>query len=83
MRTVFKTSYAADIDLFRHRAQAIWYVLLLAIALLLPLVLGAFGVGEMTNLLIWAIACMGLMVLVGQTGQASLGPSSSPSRWPG
>ena len=27
----------------------------------------------MTNLLIWSIAGLGLMVLVGQTGQASLG----------
>jgi branched-chain amino acid transport system permease protein len=73
MRTVFKTSYDADINLFRHRAQLGWYLALLALALLLPFVVNAFWVGEFTNLLIWAIACMGLMVLVGQTGQASLG----------
>ncbi|TKT77567.1 branched-chain amino acid ABC transporter permease [Aquamicrobium sp. LC103] len=73
MRTVFKTSYDADINLFRHRVQAGWYVLLLVVALALPFLLGTFAIGEMTNLLIWAIACMGLMVLVGQTGQASLG----------
>jgi branched-chain amino acid transport system permease protein len=73
MRTVFKTSYDADIDLFRHRAQAGWYMLLLVVALLVPLMFSSFGVGEATNLLIWAIACMGLMILVGQTGQASLG----------
>ena len=73
MRTVFKTAYDADINLFRHRAHAGWYILLIAAALALPLFLGTFGVGEATNLLIWAIACMGLMVLVGQTGQASLG----------
>ncbi len=73
MRTVFKTSYDADINLFRHRAQAGWYLLLLAIALGLPVVLSTFAIGEMTNLLIWAIACMGLMILVGQSGQASLG----------
>ena len=29
MRFVFKTSYDADIRLFKHRAQATWYVLLL------------------------------------------------------
>ncbi|MEO4001651.1 branched-chain amino acid ABC transporter permease [Mesorhizobium sp. CAU 1732] len=73
MRTVFKTSYDADINLFRHRAQAGWYVLLLVIAVGLPLVMSTFAIGEMTNLLIWAIACMGLMILVGQSGQASLG----------
>lgn len=73
MRIVFKTSYDADINLFRHRAQRNWYMLLLAVLLLMPLALSDFAIGEITNLLIWAIACMGLMVLVGQTGQASLG----------
>jgi branched-chain amino acid transport system permease protein len=73
MRTVFKTSYDADINLFRHGFQAAWYLALLALALVLPLVLDDFLIGEVTNMLIWAIAGMGLMILVGQTGQASLG----------
>jgi branched-chain amino acid transport system permease protein len=73
MRTVFKTSYDADINLFRHRAHMGWYLLLLAVVVALPLVMSTFAIGEMTNLLIWSIACLGLMVLVGQTGQASLG----------
>lgn len=73
MRTVFKTSYDADINLFRDFSQARWYIALLAIALALPFLLGDFWLGEMTNVLIWAIAGMGIMVLVGQTGQASLG----------
>src|SRR5690606_4104755 len=54
-------------------AQRGWYILLLLAALAVPFVLSTFAVGEMTNLLIWSIACMGLMILVGQTGQASLG----------
>lgn len=73
MRTVFKTSYDADINLFKHSAQRNWYILLLAFALALPFLISSFAIGEATNLLIWAIACMGLMILVGQTGQASLG----------
>ncbi|MGE0500737.1 MAG: branched-chain amino acid ABC transporter permease [Rhizobiaceae bacterium] len=73
MRTVFKTSYDADINLFRHRAQMGWYLALLLLALVLPFLLGTFWIGEMTHVLIWAIAGMGLMILVGQTGQASLG----------
>ncbi|MGD9915167.1 MAG: branched-chain amino acid ABC transporter permease [Rhizobiaceae bacterium] len=73
MRTVFKTSYDADINLFRHGAQAGWYALLVLLAIALPFILGKFWLGEMTNVLIWAVAGMGLMVLVGQTGQASLG----------
>lgn len=73
MRTVFKTSYDADIDYFRHGMQAFWYLALLALAVLLPFLISSFALGEMTNMLIWAIAGMGIMLLVGQTGQASLG----------
>ncbi len=73
MRTVFKTSYDADINLFKHSAQRNWYILLLAVTVALPFFLSDFALGEMTNLLIWSIACMGLMVLVGQSGQPSLG----------
>ncbi len=73
MRTVFKTSYDADINLFKHGAQAGWYAALLLLAIGLPLLFNDFWLGETTNMLIWAIAGMGLMILVGQTGQASLG----------
>ncbi|MCP4315327.1 MAG: branched-chain amino acid ABC transporter permease [Hyphomicrobiales bacterium] len=73
MRIVFKTSYDADIRLFKHNAQAFWYLLLFAIAILLPFIVSEFLIGEATLVLIWAICGMGLMILVGQTGQASLG----------
>lgn len=73
MRIVFKTSYDSDINLFKHRQQMFWYALLLLIALALPWLVGEFWLGEFTSMLIWAVACMGLMLLVGHTGQASLG----------
>lgn len=73
MRTVFKTSYDADIRLFKHGAQAFWYGLLLTAVLALPFAISNFLVGEVTNVLIWALAGMGLMVLTGQTGLVSLG----------
>jgi len=73
MRTVFKTSYDADIDLFKDRVQMGWYLALGLLALVLPWLVSTFWLGEATNMLIWAIAGMGLMILVGQTGQASLG----------
>ncbi len=73
MRILFKTSHEDDLRLFKHRHQLFWYVLLFAIMLFLPLVLSDFLVGEFTNVLIWALAGMGLMILVGHTGQASLG----------
>ena len=73
MRTLFKTSYDVDIRLVQHSGHALWYGLLFAFALAVPLLFDTFMIGEATNVLIWSIAGMGLMILVGQTGQASLG----------
>ncbi len=73
MRFVFKRSYDADIGLFKHRPQALWYLGLLVLVVALPWLVDEFFVGEATNVLIWAIAGMGLMLLTGHTGQASLG----------
>ena len=46
MRTVFKTSYDADINLVRHPAQAGWYLALLVLSVVLPFLLGTFWLGE-------------------------------------
>lgn len=73
MRIVFKTTYDSDINLFKHRPQMLWYLLLLALAVALPYLVGEFWLGEFTSMLIWAVAGMGLMLLVGHSGQASLG----------
>lgn len=73
MRIVFKTSYDADIGLFAHRYQAFWYFLLLAAAVGLPFAIDDFWIGEVALMLIWSIAGMGLMLLVGHVGQPSLG----------
>ena len=58
MRFVFKTSYDADISLFKHRAQAVWYGLLLLLVLATPLYFVAIGdaylLGEITGILILA-----------------------------
>jgi branched-chain amino acid transport system permease protein len=77
MRFVFKTSYDADIRLFKHGAQAFWYALLLVLVLALPLYFvaidDAYLLGEVSGMLILAIAGMGLMLLTGHTGLPSLG----------
>jgi len=77
MRFVFKTSYDADIRLFKHGAQAFWYSLLLLVMLATPLYFFLFSdpylLGEITGVLIFAIAGMGLMLLTGHTGLPSLG----------
>ena len=71
MRIIFKTSYDADIRYFSNRVPALWYVALLLLATTLPFIINEFWLGEFTLMLIWAIAGMGLMLLVGHSGQAS------------
>jgi branched-chain amino acid transport system permease protein len=73
MRFVFKTSYLQDIQIFRDRMDAFWYVLLAALVVLLPVVISEYYVGEVTWVFIYAICGVSLMVLVGYTGLISLG----------
>lgn len=73
MRIIFKTKYDDDINLFEDRRKMFWYALLVMLAISLPFILDEYLLGEAVNVLIWAIAGMGLMILAGHTGQASLG----------
>jgi len=73
VRFLFKTDYRQDVRLFRHNGQRFWYGLLLAAVLLLPLAVGEFYLGELALVFIYAIAGIGLMLLVGYTGMVSLG----------
>ncbi|MGE4612391.1 MAG: branched-chain amino acid ABC transporter permease [Paracoccaceae bacterium] len=73
MRIHFKTDYNQDIRLFEDRWTLGVYASLIALAFVMPWITDAFYLGELTNVLVWAIAGLGLMVLTGHTGQASLG----------
>jgi len=73
MRFVLKTRYQQDVDLFKHNGQRFWYGLLAAAVLFAPLTLDSFYVGELALVFIYAIAGIGLMLLVGYTGLVSLG----------
>jgi branched-chain amino acid transport system permease protein len=73
MRFLFKTDYRQDVRLFKHNGQRFWYGLLLAAVMMAPLVLGEFYLGELAMVFIYAIAGIGLMLLVGYTGLVSLG----------
>ena len=76
MRTVFKKSYDPDINLFKDSFHRNCYILLFFIVLLAPFFVSEYLIGELTLTLIWAIAGLGLMILVGQSGQVSLGHSA-------
>ena len=73
MRFLFKTHYRQDIKLFKHNGQRLWYGLLLAAVMLAPALLDSFYLGELAFVYIYAIAGVGLMLLVGYTGLVSLG----------
>ncbi len=76
MRIHFKTSYDDDIRLFEDGWKLSLYAALLALMVALPWLIDDFYLGEATNVLIWATCGLGLMLLTGQTGQASLGHSA-------
>ncbi|MCW8836591.1 MAG: branched-chain amino acid ABC transporter permease [Rhodospirillales bacterium] len=73
MRILFKTDYGQDLRIFKHSGYYFWYGLLAVALLTAPFVLDDFYVGEMSMVFIYAIAGLGLMLLVGYTGQVSLG----------
>ena len=73
MRFIRKTNYAQDVNLIQHSGQVLWYGLLLAAVMAGPLWLDRFLLGEFSLVFIFAIAGVGLMILVGYTGLVSLG----------
>jgi branched-chain amino acid transport system permease protein len=73
MRFLFKTDYRQDIRLFKHEGQMFWYGLLGVLLVLAPWLLGAYWLSQLTFVLIYAIAGLGLMVLSGYTGLPSIG----------
>src|SRR5271166_1873357 len=73
MRYLFRTQYRQDIALFRHNGDRFWYGLLAVLVLIAPAVLGEFYIGELGAVFIFAVAGVGLMLLVGYTGLISLG----------
>jgi branched-chain amino acid transport system permease protein len=73
MRFIFKTDYDQDIRLFKHGGQVFWYSALLLAALAAPWVAGDYLRSQLSFILIYSIAGLGLMVLAGYTGLASLG----------
>ena len=73
MRFFFKTHYDQDIRLVKHGGQVFWYGLLAVALLIAPWSVGDYWMTQLSFILIYSIAGLGLMVLAGFTGLASLG----------
>ena len=73
MRFMFKTDYEDDIKLFPHSGYIVTYGILLAFLAIAPFVLSSYLVSQLVFVFIYATVGVGLMILTGFTGQASLG----------
>ena len=73
MRFIFKTHYDQDIAIVKHGGQAFWYALLMVAMAAAPWLVGDYWMTQLSFILIYSIAGLGLMVLAGFTGLASLG----------
>ena len=73
MRFIFKTDYGQDINLAKHGGHVFWYSLLMLALLAAPWVVAEYWLAQMTFVMIYAVAGLGLMLLAGFTGQFSLG----------
>ena len=73
MRFIFKTNYAQDIRLAKHGGHAFWYSALMLLLLVAPWLVAEYWLAQLTFVMIYAIAGLGLMLLAGFTGLFSLG----------
>ena len=73
MRFLFKTTYDQDLRLFRHGGQVFWYGLLAVVLLAAPWWASEYLLSQLHFIGIYSIVGLGLMLLVGFTGQISLG----------
>src|ERR1044072_2556244 len=72
MRFLFKTDYEEDIKLFPHSGYIWSYGSLLVILAIAPLLLSSYMMSQLVFVCIYATVGVGLMILTGFTGQASL-----------
>jgi branched-chain amino acid transport system permease protein len=73
MRFMFKTDYEDDIRLFPHSGYVWSYGTLLLLLMIAPFVLSSYIMSQLVFVCIYATVGVGLMILTGFTGQASLG----------
>jgi len=73
MRFIFKTDYGQDINLAKHGGHVFWYGALVLLLVAAPWLFAEYWLAQLTFILIYSIAGLGLMLLAGFTGLFSLG----------
>jgi branched-chain amino acid transport system permease protein len=73
MRFIFKTDYAQDLKLAKHGGHVFWYSALVLLLLAAPWLFAEYWLAQLTFVMIYSIAGLGIMLLAGFTGLFSLG----------
>lgn len=73
MRFIFKTDYDQDVRIFKHSGYWYSYSVLLLVLAAAPFMIGTYLQSQLVFVFIYAIVGVSLLILVGFTGQASLG----------
>ena len=73
MRFIFKTDYAQDIRLARHGGHVFWYSALVLVLIAAPWIFEEYLLAQLTQVLIYSVVGLGLMLLSGFTGLFSIG----------
>jgi len=73
MRFIFKTDYAQDIKLAKHGGHVFWYSALMLLLVAAPWLFAEYWLAQLTFVMIYSIAGLGIMLLAGFTGLFSLG----------
>ncbi len=73
MRFIFKTDYEQDIKLLQHGGHWWSYGLLIAVLVAAPYIVSSYLQSQLVFVFIYATVGVALMILVGFTGQGSLG----------
>ncbi len=73
MQFLFKTHYNQDIDHLVDRGERIRVGAVIILAFMAPVFFGSYYLSELSFLLVYALAGLGLMVLTGFSGQLSFG----------
>jgi branched-chain amino acid transport system permease protein len=73
MRFIFKTDYGQDLNLAKHAGHVFWYGALMLLLFAAPWIFPEYWLAQLTFVMIYSIAGLGLMLLAGFTGLFSLG----------
>lgn len=73
MKFILKKSYMDDIRIFEHKSNFVWYGILVVLLIIFPMFAGNYWTYNLTLACIYAIVALGLNLLIGYTGQISMG----------